>query len=833
MLQPAERRLFVDGQPVALGARALDLLVALATQPDHLLSKNELLGLVWPGLVVEEANLHVQVSNLRKLLGSDAIVTVPGRGYRFAAAVVADLAATAGPVVASNLLAASAASAAVPQAIATARPAQRLIGRDADRVALETLLASAGCVTLVGTAGVGKTSLSRQVAAGWSARSAFVELATLSKGDEVPDTVARALNLQLDEGDRAEQIVRALSAESLLLVLDNAEHLVQAVAELAARLQALGALRLLVTSQLPLNVAGERVYRLLPLALPAAAASGSDNDAVALLVERIVAADRRFEATEASRPLLEAICTQLDGLPLALEMAAARVPALGLSGVRDALYERFAMLTRGHRDATTRHRTLRNALDWSYRLLGEAEQRVFRTLGVFAAGFTLDLAVALLADGDDPGRWDIIDALTTLIDHSLLVASADDPPRYHLLETMRAFALGELATSGAEPAARERAARALLALVERFGTPGSSTAGGEIRGLCEAEMGNIRDALDWLRERDLALAVHLAAQASFAATFSLWRSETTRWLLALEPALVSAAGRALPAELQAFYWTELGRKLLFRGDPRANVLARRGFELWQPLGRPAGTIFAAAGWVRCVARAGDELDAAVAALDAQRLGAPGDLSPRLRLNVHGALALAAERRGDLAAVLAAREAEVALAREFGFPEAAVIAESNVVNTLSMLGRHDEALLRGEALLARVDAADGDRNPSMLWILEYVIHARAELGRLDEAHALIGRLWQVMDRTGEQPGPWLPAMALLAALRGRASEAALLIGRLSHGGANPEVTYQPIDLQRIERARAIAREALGKAEIERLIAAGAALDDAAVRTSSLR
>ena len=227
-------------------------------------------------------------------------------------------------------------------------------------------------------------------------------------------------------------------------------------------------------------------------------------------------------------------------------MAAARVPALGLSGVHDALSERFAMLTRGHRDATTRHRTLRNALDWSYRLLGETEQRVFRTLGVFAAGFTLDLAVALLAEGDAPGRWDVIDALTALIDHSLLVASADDPPRYHMLETMRAFALEQLATAGAEQAARGRASGALLAVVERFGAPGSATGDGAIRALCEAEMDNIRDALAWLRERDLALAARLAAQASFASTFSPWRNETTRWLLALEPALASAAGQALP-----------------------------------------------------------------------------------------------------------------------------------------------------------------------------------------------------------------------------------------------------------------------------------------------
>jgi len=650
--------------------------------------------------------------------------------------------------------------------------------------------------------------------------------------------VARALHMQLDDGDRGEQILRALAAEPLLLVLDNAEHVVQAVAELVGQLKALADLRLLVTSQLPLNVAGERTYRLLPLALPAATEPRSGDDAVALLVERIVAADRRFEPTAANQPLLEAICTQLDGLPLALEMAAARVPAMGLSGVRDALSERFAMLTRGHRDATTRHRTLRNALDWSYRLLDEPEQRVFRTLGVFSAGFTLDLAVALLADDagnteDTGNRWDVIDQLATLIDHSLLVASADDPPRYHLLETMRAFAAEQLTASGAEPLARERQARALLALLERYGTLGHVTSADEVKTQCVAEMDNVRDAIAAVRERDLELAVRLIVQASFATAFSLWKNEATRWMLSLEPVMASAAGLALPTDLQAFYWSELARKLLFRRETRASAPARRGYELWLPLGRPHAAISAAASWVRAVAQPGDELDAAVAALRAQLAAAPDDLSPRLRLNVHGALAGASDLRGDYAALLAAREAEVALAHELGIAEAEVVAESNVLYALNVLGRYDEALRRGSALLARVDARDGDRDTSIFWILEYVIEAQAELGRLDEAHALVTRLWRVLERWSESPALWLPLMTLVAALRGRAAETAQLIGRIRHDAVARHVSYSAPSLQTVERVHAIAVAALGEAETERLIAAGASLSDDEVRAVTLR
>ena len=202
-------------------------------------------------------------------------------------------------------------------------------------------------------------------------------------------------------------------------------------------------------------------------------------------------------------------------------------------------------------------------------------------------------------------------------------------------------------------------------------------------------------------------------------------------------------------------------------------------------------------------------------------------------NVHGALAQASVLRGDYDAVLAAREAEVALAREFGFAEAAVIAESNVVNTLNLLGRHDEALRRGEDLLARVDRAGGDSDPSMPWILEYVILSRAELGLLDAAHALLDRLWRVIERGREPPAPWLPLMSLLAALRGRAVEAAQLIGRLGHDGAARQVIYGAQDLGKVERAHAIVLAALGKAEVERWIAAGAALGDDEIRAVAMR
>ena len=806
-LRPAEYRLLVDGHPAALGGRALDLLLALAARPGQLLTKNELLDTVWPGLVVEENNLRVQINTLRRLLGEDAIATVPGRGYRLSVTVHAEHAEPEVP-----------APAPVPQAAEPGGPApQRLFGRDADLAHLLGLLQSGGaCITLVGIPGVGKSSLARAAVARWRGRSAWVDLAPLTQGTQVVGAIARAIGAQVDDGgDPAAQLLRALPDQTLLLVLDNAEHLTEICAQWAARLRAVPTLHLLVTSQLPLAVGGEQVQRLEPLnAVDAAGEPDLQDGAVALLVERITAADKRYRVSPQTLPLLAALCQQLDGLPLALEMAAARVPLMGLQAVHDALAERFALLSRGRRDSPARHRTLHDALDWSYRLLGAPERRLFRALGVFAGGFTLDLAVTLTAD-EHVGRWDVVDGLASLVERSLVAVSGEDPPRYRLLETLRAYALEQLASPAPETADERhsllrRHAAALLSLFVRH----------EADAMCLAEMENARAAFLWARQNDLATAAQLSARAAQVVVLSVWRQEVTEWMLSLEPAMRDAHAQSLPLQAQAAWWSMLAYLLNVRRSRAARPAARQAVSLWQRLDQPAELQTALVHWVRAIAEPGPELDDACNQL--QQAAAQGPLAPRVRLRVQGALAEAARVRGDHEALLACREQELQMALELGLVGLAQTAENNVCAALIALGRLAEAAERGHTLLQRIDAGGSDNHGNLPWVLNVLVEALMRLGRLDEAHALVPRSISTGRRFGTTVA-W-QGILVLVAKRGRMPAAARLLGYVERlwtaQGATPDAEEQ----SRLQEVRAAVKAHLGLTTAAALVAEGRLLDD---------
>ncbi|HEV8691526.1 MAG TPA: winged helix-turn-helix domain-containing protein, partial [Ideonella sp.] len=802
-LRPAEYRLLVDGRPAGLGGRALDLLMALAARPHELLTKSELLDLVWPGLVVEEGNLRVQINALRRLLGEDAIATVPGRGYRLTVALQAE------PSVA--------APAAVPTA--TPAPTQRLFGRDADLARLQALLAAGGCcTTLVGTPGVGKSSLARVALARWRGRSAWVDLAPLTLGGQVAGAIARALGGQLGEGDSAAQLLRLVPpGEPLLLVLDNAEHLIEPCAEWATQLRAAPALHLLVTSQLALAVSGEQVLRLEPLQVKSVEGMVEPEDgALALLVERIAEADRRFQVTPTALPLLNALCRQLDGLPLALEMAAARVPLMGLQAVHDALAERFALLSRGRRDSPARHRTLEDALAWSYGLLAEPEQRLFRAMGVFAGGFTLDLAPMLTAD-EHVRRWDVVDGLATLVERSLVSVNGADPPRYRLLETMRAYALGKLQSPGPDASdeihsLRQRHAAAVLALF----------AGGGPTAPMLAEMENMREAFLWVREHDLAMAAQLSARAAKVIGFTTWRQEVTDWMLSLRPKMEQAPGQALPMQTQALWWGMLAYLLGIRRDPGARPAAKRAAALWQQLGQLGDMLAALGNWIRSITEPGAELDEACAAL---QQAAAVDTTPRNRVRVNGALAVAARLRGDHPTLLACCERELLAARELGLESHAQTADNNACEALLAMGRHAEAAERAQALLQRIDTSGGgDSNGNLPWALNVLIEALTAHGHLAEARALVRRSLAA-SRRFDTTVAWQGILVLVAEQQ-RFEVAGRLVGHVRRQWTVSGATPDRDEHARLERVEAAVRARLGVDVAGALAAQGRALDDEA-------
>jgi predicted ATPase/DNA-binding winged helix-turn-helix (wHTH) protein len=467
VVQPDRRQLLIDGEPAKLGARAFDVLLALIERRDRVVGRNELLELVWPGLVVEENNLSVQMSTLRKLLGPQVIATIPGLGYRFSERLegAADLEAVGKATGVSAELAFRFPAEAPPL----------LFGRDDDLNTLGTVVQAHRLVTVVGAAGIGKTAVARTLA--HQLRDTFehggclAELAPVSDPSRVVTTVATALNVKLGNRSPLEAIARALGARRMLIVMDNCEQVVRTVAELVESLRtAAPGVHWLATSQEPLKLAEEQVFRLGTLGLPTheSVDAARQAGAVALFEARARAADPRFTLTADNVAAAIDICRGLDGIALAIELAAARVPLLGIEGLRSRLGERFYVLTSGNRLALARHQTLRAALEWSHGLLTKSQQTVFRRLGVFAGSFALEAAQQVAAD-ESIDRWTVLDALGALVDKSLVVPEpgSGGEPRYRLLETMRQYALDRLEAAGDCEATRTRHLDVFVALAEQ------------------------------------------------------------------------------------------------------------------------------------------------------------------------------------------------------------------------------------------------------------------------------------------------------------------------------------------------------------------------------
>lgn len=474
------RLLVKDGAPVAIGGRALDLLIVLTARAGEILTVQELVAQVWPGVVVEESNLRVCISALRKALGDGRegaryIINVAGRGYTFVAPVRRSIADDAIP----------AAMPASPSRCSNLPLSAKLtIGRNETVDALSLQLLTRRFVTVVGPGGVGKTTVAIAVANALRDKFDndavyFVDLGRQTDPAAVPGAVAMALGCYIEGLDPESSLLAFLADKRALTVLDGCEHLIEAVAPLAERIfHKAPWTHLLTTSREALRVEGENVHLLLPLGCPPddfpSAAVAMSWPAVQLFMERAKSSGHRSDLSEADAPLVSNICRRLDGIPLALELAASRVGIFGIQGVADLLDNGTELLLQGRRRGAPRHQSLQALLDSSFHLLSAYEQRVLCRLSGFVGLLDLEAARALAGDtGSEPQA--VSKAIGSLADKSLLsIWSAKGSTYIRLLHTTRAYAAAKLTESGEAEAVAGRYAGYFAALPEGKGTTGGA-----------------------------------------------------------------------------------------------------------------------------------------------------------------------------------------------------------------------------------------------------------------------------------------------------------------------------------------------------------------------
>jgi predicted ATPase/DNA-binding winged helix-turn-helix (wHTH) protein len=498
-----ERRLLLEGdKPVRLGNRAFDILTALVERAGEIVGKEELIALVWPKTFVEEANLKIQVSALRRALGDGQggrrfVATVPGRGYNF----VAPIGVAESPQASTPPAIAHAGAHNLPLALT------KMIGREEAVAALVSRLASERLVTIVGPGGIGKTTLALAVAerllANYEDGVWLIDLASLSDPRLAPSAVATALGLGIRNENSLPGLVAGLKDKRLLLVLDTCEHVLDAAARLAsALLSSAPQVNVLATSREQLHVAGEGEYRLGPLSSPQrssglTAVEASAFPAVQLFVERVTAIVEDFALTDANAQPVVEICRKLDGLPLAIEFAAPRVAALGVEGLEARLDDSLPSRGARARAETPRHRTMRAVIDWSYALLSREERRFFRALGVFSGGFTAEAVTAVVL-GREQTDINAIDCLADLLAKSLIAADVSGANlRFRLLDATRAFAIEKLAGSGENERIARGHAEYYRGLFER--AEGEAAVRPRTKWLADyvRDHDNLRAALDW------------------------------------------------------------------------------------------------------------------------------------------------------------------------------------------------------------------------------------------------------------------------------------------------------------------------------------------------
>jgi predicted ATPase/DNA-binding winged helix-turn-helix (wHTH) protein len=583
-LYATERVLKKDDTLLKIGSRALDILIMLLEHAPEVVNKRDLMRQVWGQLIVDDVSLRFHVAALRKHLGDgDAsvryITNIPGRGYCFAGTVTwarSEPAPKMACTTASQL----------------PREPLLMVGRDHVVRELTALLKRQRFVSIVGAGGVGKTTvalaLAHRMLAELDGAVHFLDLGAVEDSRLAASLLASQLGLVVVSDQPLPVILTYLREQRMLLVFDSCEHLIEAIAALTEHIfRDAPQVHILVTSREALRAQGEQVHHLAPLECPPyteslTAAQALDFPAVQLFVKHVARSGHEFELTDADAPVLAEICRRLDGIALALELAAARVGAHGVQGTAALLDKQFRLLWRGRRTALPRHQTLSATLDWSYNLLSSTEQLVLRRLAVFVGGFSLEAALDVVAESLDAAS--LTETLATLADKSLVTSDRTTAMRYRLLDTTRAYAWQKLTESAEDLKVLRRHCEHMIHALEQFGatilappSPGSID-------FFVLNLGNFRAALEWsFSDRgDSGLGTKLAGASAFFFFQADLLPECAAWTDRAIGALDTLSkGTRLELELLACFATSL---MVARGNaPAAHIALVRALDMAERL----------------------------------------------------------------------------------------------------------------------------------------------------------------------------------------------------------------------------------------------------------
>ena len=599
-LDPERGTVLHAGQVVKLRPKVYDALRYILENRGRLIAKEELIQALWPDAFVTEDSLVQCMVELRRALDDRAqeiVKTVPRRGYVFTATVTTEENGAGGGSHARREEDRLVVAERVPGRYFLPLPRTPLMGRERELLAVRQLLLSpdTGLVTLTGSGGCGKTRLGLQVASEllhqFEGRVYFVALASITDPAMVPMAIEESLGIHQTGGRPVMNLLkdyfRDLDPSPVLLLLDNFEHILAASSMVVELLDSSAALKVLVTSRAPLRVYGEHEFPVPPLPLPDSQEMDSleallANPAVALFSQRAAAVRPDFVITAENAPAVAAICSRVDGLPLAIELAAAHIKMLPPSAVLTRLESRLHLLTTGPRDAPERHQTLRKTIDWSYDLLNGSEQKLLRRLAVFAGGCTLEAAEAVCDTGKDLGA-EIFHVMSSLLDKSLVqqTEQGEGEPRFGMLETIREYCLERLSDSGEEQATRRSHAAYCLVLGEEGNPDLNETERAGWLARCDIEHDNFSAALDWLAQSsNVAWSFRLCI-----ALFRFWerREHLAEGRARLESLLrMSGSGFARERANVLVYLSTFAT--VQRDFPAAAGFAERGISIYQKLG---------------------------------------------------------------------------------------------------------------------------------------------------------------------------------------------------------------------------------------------------------